>query len=53
MNIHDVLSPTAIALAKTIGYGVFLIAGVVIALAWVRIQADARAAYNRYRQQHW
>ena len=50
MNIHDVISPTAILYAKILGYGVFVVGGVVVVLAGLRIQYEARAAYNRYRR---
>ena len=53
MNIHDVLSPAALAYAKILGYGVFVVGGVVVVLAGLRIQAEARAAYNRYRRGQW
>lgn len=49
MTIHDVISPTAILYAKILGYGVFVVGGAVVVLAGLRIRAEARAAYNRYR----
>jgi len=49
MNIHEVLSPTAIALAKTLGYGVFAIAAVVIFIAGLRAYGEGRALHNRFK----
>lgn len=53
MNIRDVISPTAILYAKILGYGVFVVGGAVVVLAGLRIRAEARAAYNRYRRGQW
>ncbi len=48
MNIHDVLSPTALALTKTIGYGLLGVAWVVIVLAGYRLYCESTTQRNRW-----
>jgi hypothetical protein len=51
MNIHDVLSPTAITVARVIGYGALLVGWAVIMMAGLRLYGQGRASYNRFK--HW
>lgn len=51
MNIHEIISPEAMATVKTIGYGLIVIAVTVIALAGLKLQLEAKAAYDRWRSQ--
>ena len=52
MNIHDVVSPSAYTVARILGYGALWVGLGIVIMAGLRIQADARAAYNRHRR-HW